>query len=407
MEFNKKDMKMRREKIKDLNELKGLPRDAAIRVEGDGRYISPLFAGTSKTPFQPASQVVYTICENVTKKKNIISIATENKLCHAGALGARKSGRVQSSGVSDQSHSGTCTASIPAHQSIGDEYRWSTNCVEDLLEDDIKIKYFTTDCDSPASIAAGDCYTRHGIQHDRPEHLKDIQHLGRALRRKILNTTFTTHMFPGRLSADRTRAKTRFADDVTHRCAAEHESAFRLYQGDHARVKSAISYCVDAIISCYQGDHALCKKKSFVCDGRYRNKWKLPFMKDSVIKCTQKDEQLFRDCLNYRLGSASLDSTRFQTNTQKSEAANRVYSLRNPKNITFSRNFPGRIHSAVHQINNGASESLCLQLNQVGCPITPGSKVAEQLKFKEKRQSYIKDYKKIRNSKKTQKYITI
>ena len=129
------------------------------------------------------------------KKKNISSVATENKLCHAGALGARKSGRVQSCGVSDQSHSGTCTASIPAHQSIGDEYRWSTNCVEDLLEDDIKIKYFTTDCDSRASIAAGDCYTRHGIQHDRPEHLKDIQHLGRALRRKILNTTFTTHMF--------------------------------------------------------------------------------------------------------------------------------------------------------------------------------------------------------------------
>ena len=103
--------------------------------------------------------------ENVTKKKNIISVATENKLCHAGALGARKSGRVQSCGVSDQSHSGTCTASIPAHQSIGDEYRWSTNCVEDLLEDDIKIKYFTTDCDSRASIAAGDCYTRHGNFH--------------------------------------------------------------------------------------------------------------------------------------------------------------------------------------------------------------------------------------------------
>ena len=47
MELNKKDMKMRREKIKDLNELKGLPREAAIRVEGDGRYNSPLFARTS------------------------------------------------------------------------------------------------------------------------------------------------------------------------------------------------------------------------------------------------------------------------------------------------------------------------------------------------------------------------
>ena len=142
-------------------------------------------------------------------------------------------------------------------------------------------------------------------------------------------------MFPGRLSVDRTRAKTIFADDVSHRCAAEHGSAFRLYQRDHARVKFAISYCVDDINLCYQGDHALCKKKSFVCDGTFRTKWKLQFMNDSVMKCTQKDEQLFRYCLNYRLGSASVDSTRFHTNTQTSEAANRVYSLRNPKILPF------------------------------------------------------------------------
>ena len=47
---------------------------------------------------------------------------------------------------------------ITEQQSIGDEHRWATDCIEDLLEDTITVKYFTTDCDSRANAAVGDCY---------------------------------------------------------------------------------------------------------------------------------------------------------------------------------------------------------------------------------------------------------
>ena len=125
-------------------------------------------------------------------------------------------------------------------------------------------------------------------------------------------------------------------------------------------------------------------RRNRLCVYKFWNKWKLPFMKDSVIKYTQTDEQLFRDCLNYRLGSASLVSTRFHTNTQKSEVANRVYSLRNQKYYYLFTKLPAK---DSQRSSPNKERSLCLQLNQFGSPITTRNKVAQQLKFKEKRQS--------------------
>ena len=200
-------------------------------------------------------------------------------------------------------------------------------------------------------------------------------------------------MFEGRLAADRTRAKTRFADDVTVRCAAEHAAAYKIHKDDKEKLKGELGKSMEAIMKCYQGDHTECEQKSFVCGGTDNNKWKQPFMKKGTkVNCTGKDEHSFRECLRYRLGSDALDSTRFHTNTQKAESVNRIYI--NPKNNTFSRNFPGRIHSAAFQANNGHAQSMSLQLEEVGAPITPGGAVASQLKAKEKRQSYMKEYKK-------------
>ena len=378
VEVNKEDMKMRRGNLKKINRLKGLPEDYPIRVEGDARYNNPLYTAAGKTPFQPASQVVYTLCVNVT---------SNHQLCQTDALQAQRKGGVQK--CVTENHVGECTATITAQQSIGDEYRWATDCVEELLEDNITVKYFTTDCDSCANTAAGDCYKHYQKEHSPPRHLKDTQQ-----RRKIINTTFSHAMFPGRLAAQRAKSKQWFADDVVKRCAAEQKEAYTRYHGDDAKLKTALSYSMDAIISCYQGNHASCSKHSFVCDGD-KNKWKAPFLKkDTIIKCTQKDEASLRNCLNYRLGRQILNDTKFNTNRQKSEAANRVYNLRNPRNLTFARNFSGRIHSAVHQINNGPSQSLCLHLEAIGAPITANSRVAHQLKSKGKKHRYNKDYKK-------------
>lgn len=52
-----------------------------IRAEGDGRYNNPLFGAIGRTPFQPATQATYTVCENMTESKKIIALNIDNKLC--------------------------------------------------------------------------------------------------------------------------------------------------------------------------------------------------------------------------------------------------------------------------------------------------------------------------------------
>ena len=86
VDINKADMKSWCDDISTINQREGLAADAGISVQGDCRFNTPLYGGTSKTPYQPASQAVYTICENVTSKNKIILIATPDKLCHTKAM---------------------------------------------------------------------------------------------------------------------------------------------------------------------------------------------------------------------------------------------------------------------------------------------------------------------------------
>jgi len=54
-----------RKHVCDINEAHGLGRETPIRTEGNGRYNTPLRSGGGRTPFQPTTEAVYTIIENV------------------------------------------------------------------------------------------------------------------------------------------------------------------------------------------------------------------------------------------------------------------------------------------------------------------------------------------------------
>ncbi len=68
-------MRVRRENLRDINMLKGLDIDSPINT----RYNNHL--GTGKTLFQPATEATFSVIENATKTKQIISIYNANKLC--------------------------------------------------------------------------------------------------------------------------------------------------------------------------------------------------------------------------------------------------------------------------------------------------------------------------------------
>ena len=372
VKVNQDDMSKICRDIGKINEAKGLPTDAAIRVEADARYNNPLYSGSGHTPFQPASQAVYTVCENTTPKKKIISISTINKLCQKCALNSKNSGDRKC----DQ-----CSANISSHQSIGDELTWAKQCLQDLDDKNVKVKYITTDCDSRAADAAQQMYEE-ARYTERPTQLKDTRHLGGSQRRMVKNAVFSAGMFPGKTKKIREQMQCRFAHDVRSRFAKEYTAAFQKYGHDRCRRERHLSGCIDTVVACCQGNHEHCKKKSLVChgvlsEGRVWNYTYLP--PKTRLTCTEDDVKTLRECILYRLCHKTIQATKFNTNTQKCESVNRAYSLRNPKNITMSRNFQARIHSAALEVNRGPGQAIAMQAEAVGAPIVPGSRVAKQL----------------------------
>ena len=52
----------------------------------------------------------------------------------------------------------------------------------------------------------------------------------------------------------------------------------------------------------------------------------------------------------------------------------------NPKNVTHSKNFPGRTHTAIHLRNYRFGNSTLLRTKALGAALTPGSSVIKHLK---------------------------
>ena len=71
--MNEKDMRKHRLDLNKVQEMRGQSGDP-ILVEGDARYNNTLWSGAGKTPYQPATQTVYTMAENLTSKKKIIGV---------------------------------------------------------------------------------------------------------------------------------------------------------------------------------------------------------------------------------------------------------------------------------------------------------------------------------------------
>lgn len=381
VELNEDDMAEQRHHLQNINEARGLPRDAPIRAEGDGRYNNPLRSGGGKTPFQPGTQSTYAISENSTKNKKIVTLNTENKLCCKGQKGGDHSVHV-------------CTKSLRTQDLIGDEEKSASKAYKKMLETTpIRISHFTSDGDSKAVK---------GIQSVEPEHpvesMKDTQHLSGSIYRSLTNGIFSDMMIPTRTCALKKRAQRELAHSLKRRLNAEFKAAHKLLKGDLPSLNSHLKRCTTAIISCFGGECGrTCRKYSLVCNqgkrvGRWDHSTYTQFLRSNNLLMTASDVRLLKTVINKKLGPEAVYQQRFNTNTQKSEAINRTFSRTNPKNKTFSRNFSARIHSAVHLRNHGIGESTLLKCDSLDAPITVGSKVAKALDSEQKKELQIQNY---------------
>ncbi|CAC5390801.1 unnamed protein product [Mytilus coruscus] len=70
--IDKKDMKARRKQLIAINTLRGRKDPGSVSLQADGAYNNAIYSGIGKTPFQPATQVVYSVAEAETEDKKAL-----------------------------------------------------------------------------------------------------------------------------------------------------------------------------------------------------------------------------------------------------------------------------------------------------------------------------------------------
>ncbi len=368
VKLNEDDMRSTREHIHHLATSVG---KNAIAIEGDCRYNNSLRSASGKTPSQPATQATYTMCENLTKNKKIIAIATPNKLCKKASV-LRGKGQQ----VTCPNHEGSCTANIPPGQVIGDEKQWAEKCLDQMANDPNPLKFsaFTSDGDSRAFMAVSQ-------RHTDVEQFKDPNHLNKGQRRALTNIKLSKGFFQNK---DKTQTvdklQARLGLEISYRCSAELQQLVSNTDMEADKIVRGSSYLKDAVLQCTLGNHSLCKKYSFVCTGRKRRLWKREFLPQSIVLCPcEEDIEKLRAVIEYRLSKQAVLSVKQNKHTQKCEAVNRAYTRSNPKHITFTRNFKSRVHAAAHLLNNDLASSVLKKCESIRAPLPHGSKPVKRL----------------------------
>jgi len=232
---NKKDMQQRRANLRDMNVAKGLDADTPVAVESDCRYNNPLNSGAGKTPFQPGTQVVNTFCENLSPEKEIIALNIKNKLCKTAQLLKNRGER-----VTCPNHPGHCSANISMDTSIGDEYTWCQEGLEEMSKDTdpLKINWLTTDLDSRAGEALKNMSSQSGLESIN---LKCTRHLSQSQRRRASNMKFSKDMFPVKTVLAKDSMQRQFSYNIARRCTAEFDKCYSDNEGNIKKNKQGNS----------------------------------------------------------------------------------------------------------------------------------------------------------------------
>ena len=393
--LNEDDMAEKREQIKEINKLRGLPPEAPINVAMDVRYNSSSFGSRHKMG-QNASQAVGVCTEGQTDQSQVIAVHVENKLCWVGSQLRHRGCNVTCPG----GHEG-CTATISASQTLS-EYEIGKKIGHKLAEQSVSVKHVTTD---------GDARGAEGLQHamrvkDKKcsiMRLANTTHLEQGQFRNCLKAKFSDQMFTGPKKEEKKEQQKLFALDIKHRCHQIFSIMHRDMAGDIRKIVGKMPYVIDATVQCYAGSCKSCRQHSLVCNGGKRKNWwqnsiylnQIGLAKGS-LSMTDEDEALLRKVIEMRLGRAALQLTKLNTNTNKNESVNRAICASLPKNVNFSRNARGRVSSAVHRINLGTGNSILGKLEAVGSPVSKGGRVARTMRQFQTSSNYYQEYRKRR-----------
>ena len=360
VEANERNMSAIRNKLKDTNEYLGRARNR-ITAEGDSTYNNNKFSGVGKTPFQSGTQTTLVVCENLTPSKRIIAVETNSKLCTCFAASCYGP------------HLETCCATIGRDDSIGNEGTYLKNALHKINSDELFLDRLIVDGDSNTR-SEGSAFVQSDGSHIDIEYC--TRHMTRNLERRLSSTNFSSAMFPGKSKKEKSQAQTRFAMDVGDRVQAEFAAAVKHHGPDPPSLSIRLMDIASAIINCYKGDCTGCKKSSFVCqvDGKMywrsyldtNSTWK---QRRAFIRPTDSDILKLSTALSIRFSREAINGTLLNATQNKSESVMHSIKKSVPNQMTFKRNYPSRVHSQVHGLNNLPGTSIALLCNEVAAPL--------------------------------------
>ncbi|XP_069109848.1 uncharacterized protein [Argopecten irradians] len=257
-EINKTDMSELRKRVQKINTLRrNQPNKVNLMV--DATYNNPLYSGGGKTPFQPATQVMFSSIEHNTKEQYVLDLVTKNKLCNKWP-------------PCSSEHTTDCKGNLPVASSIGNEQAYCFESLQKLREDGLEVDKLVTDSDTGAFKAAEKIY-KLGDSSTKPTHNLDPIHITRNLRKNISKCVKLEEIMPGSTRKERQTIKRKFSCDLAARCQAELSHLYDRHCGSLVPLQRAARGVREAIVKCYQGKHSVCKTKSLVCIGTKTKNW--------------------------------------------------------------------------------------------------------------------------------------
>ena len=386
--LNTEDMSLKREEVLEHNTLTGASNPREITCSLDGRYNARSFHSSQK-PGQASSQAYTVAIENTTHDQYIIGLAIENKLCWTGAWLKNRGFK-----ISCPNGHAACTSNVP-YLAPHSERKMAYSIAQDLSLEDFWVHTVTTDGDTKSWLGMEDFYqTLKATWH--VERQADPYHLAVRQLNKAKSSQFSHDMFPvsSRSRDARKRAVTAFSKDIKARSSSIIKEMSEQCEGDITKLIYKLPDIRRATVECYAGNCSRCPMDSLVCSGLSEGSWWLNSVYLSThdithLKMNENDTELLETLLEMRLSEEAIKKVSSGTSTQKCEAFNRSTSATIRKEVNFSKNFEGRVHSAAHRINNTLGESLKEKLLFVtGTRLS--SKTLDSLGQISKRSEYLK-----------------
>lgn len=397
VKVNENNMEHIRTEVKRHNEMRG--NGDSIACETDCTYNIGLDRGGSRTPMQPATQVICTISENVTSAKKVVGLYLGNKHCAIA-----QSMKAKGLPVTCPNHAGKCTRNIEEEAVIGDEHRNVELAYRGMQKTSVtSISKITTDGDSRASEAINKVNKDLGVENS--ESLRDTRHLSEGQQRYLKKQNFSRKLLTGRTKVDRDKQLKLFSADLKRRCYAEFNLAHKHLGKDTSKLKEFLKKTSDAVLSCYSGECGEpCSKYSFACTPNH-SPWQHSYLMGApALQVSGKDKTLLKQAIGLRLGPDAVEKTKYNTNTQKSEANNRSIRRVLPKNVLRKRNASGRLHGAIHRLNNGIDVSALTMMKAAGMVVNRQSSIVNALQKDENRRQYHKKRKQSDHYRQRRKY---